>query len=356
MGQDLALRQISDAICDHLATKSPSKPLVLSIHGPPGVGKSLFHQEAARALYSTHPSPTLECPGPDCRGYKVLFGLDFTADEKHAQHAALRHALSEHMKSTQEAFLVIEEYDKLDCEMRGFFRHLLEGGHVGNYSLARSIVVLESNTGYTSLHSMLQKAGKRENIAPEHAQRHLKDLVFSRWQGQGCEQRTDTLKMVGLVDFFLPFFPLERQHVEQLFELRLQEKAATVAKDVCGGSGGDACRVGLTWDASVVKFLTDKVDFEGLYPIEGGKEVGTVMTRYVSRPVRQLVGQLTGAIGDDKDKKKNKGKRERKKGGVGGRKVVGRLVVQNNKKLEVAVVDAKSDVEEEENIENRAIL
>lgn len=37
----------------------------------------------------------------------------------------------------------------------------------------------------------------RSKIAPEEAQRALKDLVFSRWLAEGCEERSDTLKMVG---------------------------------------------------------------------------------------------------------------------------------------------------------------
>ena len=35
-----------------------------------------------------------------------------------------------------------------------------------------------------------------------------------------------------------------------------------------------------------------QVDFEGAYPIEGAKEVGTLMTRYVSRALRPWSGQL----------------------------------------------------------------
>ena len=35
------------------------------------------------------------------------------------------------------AVVVVEEYDKLDCEMRGFFRQLLEHGQAANVSLGR---------------------------------------------------------------------------------------------------------------------------------------------------------------------------------------------------------------------------
>ena len=74
VGQELALRQLADAVCDHAAGKQTpaQKPLVLSVHGPPGVGKSLAHLLLARALYNPDPAAAgLQCPGPDCPGYRV---------------------------------------------------------------------------------------------------------------------------------------------------------------------------------------------------------------------------------------------------------------------------------------------
>jgi hypothetical protein len=52
VGQDFALQQLTDAVCDHLAEASPTRPLVLSLHGPPGVGKTLFHRLLAQAGYN----------------------------------------------------------------------------------------------------------------------------------------------------------------------------------------------------------------------------------------------------------------------------------------------------------------
>ena len=71
VGQGLALKQLCDAVCDHVSNENPIKPLVISVHGPPGVGKSMVHQLAARALYNNEPEEDLQCPGIDCPGYKV---------------------------------------------------------------------------------------------------------------------------------------------------------------------------------------------------------------------------------------------------------------------------------------------
>lgn len=87
-------------------------------------------------------------------------------------------------------------------------------------------------------------------IAPEEAQRLLKDNVFSRWSSEQCEDRTDTLKMVGLVDFFLPFFPMERRHVGEILQMRLKERRLALQKEH---------NARLSWRPDVVPFLSDKV-------------------------------------------------------------------------------------------------
>ena len=84
----------------------------------------------------------------------------------------------------------------------------------------------------------------------EAAQRALKDLVFQRWLDEACEQRADTLKSIGLVDFFLPFLPLERRHLVALFEARLLDRRMALRR---------AQRTDLAWEPDVLHFLADRV-------------------------------------------------------------------------------------------------
>ena len=77
----------------------------------------------------------------------------------------------------------------------------------------------------------------------------LKDLIFSMWADDGCEAQADTLKFVSLVDFFLPFLPLERRHIEALFDMRLKETATQLRQSQS---------VELTWDPDIITFLTEK--------------------------------------------------------------------------------------------------
>ena len=51
-GQETAANLLADAVCDHVENPRPSKPLVASLHGSPGIGKSYFHQLLAQGLYN----------------------------------------------------------------------------------------------------------------------------------------------------------------------------------------------------------------------------------------------------------------------------------------------------------------
>jgi hypothetical protein len=82
VGQSLATGAMTEAICHHLAKQKGvvsssyrSTPLVLSLHGPPGIGKSLSTHLVSRALYNSDPDLSAPCPGDGCQGAKSLTKL-----------------------------------------------------------------------------------------------------------------------------------------------------------------------------------------------------------------------------------------------------------------------------------------
>ena len=90
-------------------------------------------------------------------------------------------------------------------------------------------------------------------INAEEVQRLLKDIVWKRWDEGGCHDHASLWKMVGLVDFFLPFLPLEQVHLERLFQIRLGAIAASLLH---------SHRVNLTWAPELIPFLYKKVKMQ----------------------------------------------------------------------------------------------
>ena len=88
-------------------------------------------------------------------------------------------------------------------------------------------------------------------MTPEQAHNTLKNLVYSAWQKSACEAHMDDVKILGAVDFFLPYFPLGADSLQSLFEKNLGKEADRLRKVVPP--------IKLSWDKDVVEFLLSKV-------------------------------------------------------------------------------------------------
>ena len=109
--------------------------------------------------------------------------------ERSQQSSLLRASLVNHLRRRPESVLVIEEYDKMDCDSRNLLRQLLDKGVAANMTASRSIIILEANTGSPHLVKLLQNAGSRDQLSPELTQRSLKDIVYNKWIAESCGVR-----------------------------------------------------------------------------------------------------------------------------------------------------------------------
>ena len=66
----------------------------------------------------------------------------------------------------------------------------------------------------------------------------LKDAVFKRYTQEGCEAREDTLKLLSLVGMFLPFLPLEREHLAQILAQSLGPRLSQLIEGELGEVSG----------------------------------------------------------------------------------------------------------------------
>ena len=258
--------------------------------------------------------PSRACPGPDCPAYKLVFGTDYAASEAAEQSAALRDAVLRHLAVYDSSVIVMEEYDKMGCAARGVLRQLLEKGARDAAEFKKTIFVLEANAGFATIKKTLDEEDAMNGFAAatsdrnsdrnpigrddDHAtssvlspaattktQRFLRDLVFSRWADDRCEDLADTKKAVGAVDVFAPFTPLARDGVFAILKSHLD---ARVADKTDTTVLGDAALASLTYETdSVLNFLTDQIEFEGKYAIEGGKEAPAALSRFVTRALRK---------------------------------------------------------------------
>lgn len=228
------------------------------------------------------------------------------SDDKDRKFKELRHNLMNHVRGFRESLLVIEEYDKMDCKSRGLLKELIDHAQVEKIRWGKSVVILESNSGYLQLMKLLRETTQghsnsehdhglsdstiaalleieKENFFAEKAQKILKDIVFDIWhkndEKECSSERVGTLKTLGMIDMFVPFFPLQRMDIEKLFENLL-----TMRSDFEINKGSIRS---MTWHKNVVKFLASRVEYEGEFSIEGAKEGRPTMSRHVTRAIHE---------------------------------------------------------------------
>ena len=235
----------------------------------------------------------------------LVFGADYVTSEARAQARVLRDAVFVHLSRFPESVVVIEEYDKMSCPARGVLKQLLDKGRDAEVAFHRSVFVLEANVGFVKIKKTLDERTREKTTRepPEdtshfsdasltademtRAQRTLRDVVFERWASEGCEDRWDTAKAVGAVDHFAPFSPMTRRAVERVIRSQLEERAR--AKKEAGEVRE------MTWEEpAVVKFLASRVEFEGAYAIEGGKEARSTISRFATRATTRLAAARGG--------------------------------------------------------------
>ena len=90
----------------------------------------------------------------------------------------------------------------------------------------------------------------RVQVTAEDAHNGLRNLVYNIWSQGNCEGHVDIIRMLGSIDFFLPYFPLDRSNIQDLFEQRLVDQSDAVLRN-------DAAN--LTWTTEVIPFLLSKV-------------------------------------------------------------------------------------------------
>ena len=187
-------------------------PLVMSIHGSPGVGKSHFHRALARAVYGANRRRRRKngggakaygemlasvarnvvtggvrgsyyaserkkktCPGELCPAYKILFGAEYVEKDRERQKRMIVSNLRAHLRRYPESVVVIEEYDKLPCEVRSVLRQLFDSGRVMQSTPSSSSSFSSSKT----------------------RRRKKRGGAFSRWWRRGSEEEEDSARSNG---------------------------------------------------------------------------------------------------------------------------------------------------------------
>ncbi|KAK2818743.1 hypothetical protein Q5P01_024304 [Channa striata] len=210
IGQHIASSIIQDAVTGFMRDNNPRKPLVLSLHGPSGTGKNFVSKLIAENIYK--------------KGMDSSFVHVFTS-QLHFPHSGLVDTYKSQLKqwikanviSCERSMFIFDEIDKMPPGLFDSITPYLDYYvKLDGVSYRKAIFIFLSNDGgedikETALQFWREGRDREEielkDLETAIAKSALKYNTSGFWHSDLIEK--------NMIDFFVPFLPLEYRHVVQ---------------------------------------------------------------------------------------------------------------------------------------------
>nr|XP_033773043.1 torsin-3A [Geotrypetes seraphini] len=207
-GQHLTQEVVLKAVQNFLQLQQPEKALTLSFHGWSGTGKNFVARLIAENLYRD--------------GMKSACVRIFIS-QLHFPHTSyldsykvqLKRQLREIIGRCKQPLFIFDEAEKLHVDLVDALKPYVDHSDDAGEDYRNSIFLFLSNIGSNAINEVARnfwRAGRqREEITLEDLERPLRAEMSSA-TGSGFAH--SQLFTSGLVDFIVPFLPLEYEHVK----------------------------------------------------------------------------------------------------------------------------------------------
>ncbi|KAJ6657405.1 hypothetical protein lerEdw1_002572 [Lerista edwardsae] len=208
-GQHLARDVVLKAVQGFLEVPQPEKALALSFHGWSGTGKNFVARLIAENLYQD---------GLKSECVKVFISLFHFPHPKYvdAYKVELAKQISEVVQLCKQSLFIFDEVEKLHAGLLDVIKPYVDHyDSVDMVDYRQSIFLFLSNTGGNIINEValdFWRAGRaREEITMEYLEHHLQsELLESADEGYTHNHLLEE----NLIDFLVPFLPLEYRHVK----------------------------------------------------------------------------------------------------------------------------------------------
>uniref|UniRef100_A0A3B3ZQ85 Torsin family 2 member A n=1 Tax=Periophthalmus magnuspinnatus TaxID=409849 RepID=A0A3B3ZQ85_9GOBI len=232
-GQHLAQDAVSQEVSAFIRTKSPERPLVLSLHGGSGTGKTLVSSMLVSHLYGSGVnSPHVHRFSPT---------LHFPRKERvHQYRVALKDWVQGNLTACARSVFLFDEMENMPPGLIDVLEPFLGPSHVvysTNYR--KAIYVFISTVGERVISTVTldaRSSGRdRDEIRLNELQEAISQEAFNSTHGGLSRSR---ILSQSLVTVFVPFLPLTRVHVERCVQAQLCQRGQCERSDVVQAVGG----------------------------------------------------------------------------------------------------------------------
>ncbi|NXY22818.1 TOR3A protein, partial [Atrichornis clamosus] len=206
-GQHLAKAVVVRAVQGFLQSPRPHKALVLSFHGWSGTGKNFVARMVASHLFR-------DGLKSDC--VRVFISLFHFPHHKYmdSYKAQLQRQISETVQRCRQSLFIFDEAEKLHSSLLDAIKPFMAPHNKGQADHQRSIFLFLSNLGGNTINEValdFWRAGRaREEISMDVLEQRLRLELQEAAENSYAHSH---LLRENLIDFLVPFLPLEYHHV-----------------------------------------------------------------------------------------------------------------------------------------------
>ncbi|XP_016106676.1 torsin-1A-like [Sinocyclocheilus grahami] len=211
-GQHIAVDTVLKAVSWFMKDPDPPKPLVLSFHGPTGVGKNYISKIIARNIYKVGLKSN----------HVHIFISDYHfphKEEAEMYELQLRQWIHGNVSNFPRSMFIFDEMDRMHPRLIDTLKPFLDNNdNVDGVSFNKAIFIFLSQTGGHIITNVTldfwRKGNNREELQlqSEEMETQIFEYLFNDennglWHSSLINQH--------LIDHYIPFLPLEVKHVHQ---------------------------------------------------------------------------------------------------------------------------------------------
>lgn len=226
-GQHLVTETVVKAVVGHLNNKSPSKALALSFNGWTGSGKNFVSKIIAEHIFRKGLESSFV--------HQIIATHDFPhqSDVEYYKRQ-LRSLVVGSVSKCSRSLFIFDEMDKMPIGLIDVLKPYLDHypPDVGKIDYRKSIFIFLSNTGGHLINNAMLKhwkdGKKREEIKIKEMD---KVINLGEFNNKGGFWHSSLIEK-NLIDYFIPFMPLERSHIKMCAKADLQQKRHPITESI----------------------------------------------------------------------------------------------------------------------------
>lgn len=210
-GQHIVQQYVFKAVASHYENiENSKKPLVMTFHGTQGTGKNYVATMIAEAVFEK---------GIEGKHFHLFHGSQFEggAEQIYSHQKAIKDEIYASIEKCPYSIFVFDEVDKMPPKIFDSISAILDHhAVVKGKDFRKSIFIFLTNYGGDQITKSLYQLVNYVSLYREETRLHHFEGVMKVdvWNQEGGLKESSLIKS-AVIDFYIPFLPLERKHVTE---------------------------------------------------------------------------------------------------------------------------------------------